>query len=589
MKMTIVLALAMMTGLAQERKVKGKVSDGKSPMENVNVQVLDKGEATATGADGSYEIAVATGDRLQYSYTGMKTITIRVEDVTRILNPIMIPDIEELDEVVVEGSKRRSQKDLQEDYVINNNIIKTAWGYLDAHRAAGNVRMLDESQINTVNLGILELIQNRFPGVRVVGATTGLRPTSTPGQFGIQSPGAVFIRGAGSISNRAAAIFDVDGQIFTDVPTWIDLANIQRIAILNNFATTTSYGSIGAGGVIVINTKTGNPRSGEIVDSARLRNNYENGKVLTKSEIAENRPTYMKELEASASFAEARQVFDRFDAMYQGSPYFYLDAYTYFTEKWNERDFADQIVADNFGQFENNAVLLKALAYTYQQQNRFEKANETFKEVFILRPNYAQSYMDMANSYRELNTPKQAAALYTRYEYLLQEGFMEVDTAGFGPIMDREFNNLLAIDRNAVVDGRKAKKLFVADESFKGTRLVFEWNDGEAEFDLQFVNPENQYYKWKHSLAENADEIEREKDFGYNVKEYLIDDSLPGTWSVNVNYLGNKSLTPTYLKASVYYNYGSRSQRKETKVFKLSLKDVNQELFKLQVSGLATE
>ena len=188
MKMTIVLALAMMTGLAQERKVKGKVSDGKSPMENVNVQVLDKGEATATGADGSYEIAVATGDRLQYSYTGMKTITIRVEDVTRILNPIMIPDIEELDEVVVEGSKRRSQKDLQEDYVINNNIIKTAWGYLDAHRAAGNVRMLDESQINTVNLGILELIQNRFPGVRVVGATTGLRPTSTPGQFGVQSP-----------------------------------------------------------------------------------------------------------------------------------------------------------------------------------------------------------------------------------------------------------------------------------------------------------------------------------------------------------------------------------------------------------------
>ena len=399
----------------------------------------------------------------------------------------------------------------------------------------------------------------------------------------------MFIRGAGSISNRAAAIFDVDGQIFTDVPTWIDLANIQRIAILNNFATTTSYGSIGAGGVIVINTKTGNPRSGEIVDRARLRNNYENGKVLTKSEIAENRPTYMKELEASASFAEARQVFDRFDAMYQGSPYFYLDAYTYFSEKWNEQDFADQIVADNFGQFENNAVLLKALAYTYQQQNRFEKANETFKEVFILRPNYAQSYMDMANSYRELNTPKQAAALYARYEYLLQEGFMEVDTAGFGPIMDREFNNLLAIDRNAVVDGRKAKKLFVADESFKGTRLVFEWNDGEAEFDLQFVNPENQYYKWKHSLAENADEIEREKDFGYNVKEYLIDDSLPGTWSVNVNYLGNKSLTPTYLKASVYYNYGSRSQRKETKVFKLSLKDVNQELFKLQVSGLATE
>ena len=65
----------------------------------------------------------------------------------------------------------------------------------------------------------------------------------------------------------------------------------------------------------------------------------------------------------------------------------------------------------------------------------------------------------------------------------------------------------------------------------------------------------------------------------------MIDGSLPGTWQVNVNYLGNKSLTPTFLKATVYYNYGTRSQRKEVKTFKLSLKNVNQELFKVTVGG----
>jgi hypothetical protein len=63
--------------------------------------------------------------------------------------------------------------------------------------------------------------------------------------------------------------------------------------------------------------------------------------------------------------------------------------------------------------------------------------------------------------------------------------------------------------------------------------------------------------------------------------EELIDGSLPGSWQVNIKYLGNKSLTPTYLKASIYYNYGEVSQRKEVKLFKLSLKNVNQELFKL--------
>jgi hypothetical protein len=86
-------------------------------------------------------------------------------------------------------------------------------------------------------------------------------------------------------------------------------------------------------------------------------------------------------------------------------------------------------------------------------------------------------------------------------------------------------------------------------------------------------------------LKDNADRIKDEKKVGYAVTEYLIDDSLPGTWKVNLNYLGNKSLTPTYLKATVYHNYGSASQRMETKVFKLSTRDVNQELFSLNIAS----
>ena len=175
--------------------------------------------------------------------------------------------------------------------------------------------------------------------------------------------------------------------------------------------------------------------------------------------------------------------------------------------------------------------------------------------------------------------------MYARYEYLIGEGFMEPDTLSFGTIMNREYNNLLMLDKGAIVENRKAKKLFVAKEDFEGTRLVFEWNDGEADFDLQFVNPENQYFMWKHNMNENAEVIAREKDFGFNLTEYLVDGALPGTWQVNVNYMGNKSLTPTYLKATIYSNYGTALQQKEVKVFKLSLKNVNQQLFTLQAAS----
>ena len=565
----ILLAFLTLGVSAQEtKKIFGKVTDGKNPMENVNVSVEDKDAATATNSNGRYEIQVEVGDKLQFSHTGMRTVTIRVEDVTRVLNPVMIPEINELEGVEVTASKRRSQKDLEEDYSTNKNIIRTAWGYLDTERAAGYTSILAENEVSIVYLDMPTLLGGRFASI-------------TP-----DASGWVSIRGRGNL-----AAYDIDGQIFaplylpelggvTQAPQ-LNIGSIKRVAILYNLAATAIYGTLGKNGVVVINTFGGNPTKNEIVDRARLRNNYADGLELSREEVAQNAPTYMKEFMQSGSFEESKALFEKHHKVYSNSPYFLLDAYTHFSDDLDQMDYADTLIEEYFGAYTNNPVLMKALAYTYESQERFEKANDAYKEVFILRPNYVQSYMDMANSYRNLKEAKQAASMYARYEYLIEEGFLEQDTVGFGPIMSREFNNLLLLEKNSVVKAGKAQKLFVADEDFKGTRLVFEWNDGEAEFDLQFVNPENQYYKWKHNIFENADAIALEKDYGYNVKEYLVDGSLPGTWQVNVNYSGNKSLTPTYLKATIYSNYGSKSQSKEVKVFKLSLKDVNQELFRL--------
>ena len=584
----LLLPISILAQSESSKKVMGKVTDGKNPVENVNIKVIDGQNATTTDQEGRYEIEVSAGDVLQYSYTGLRTIKIKIEDVTRILNPVMVPDVTELEEVTVAASKRRSQKDMEEDYSINKNIIRTAWGFLDADRAAGNVRLLNEDEINPISLCILDLLRNRFPGVQVTGSCTTGAQTPGIGDIGqnrLQIGGQVRIRPGNSLVSSLPAVFDIDGQIFRDVPIWLDVNRIKRIAILNNLATTASYGSLGAGGVVVINTISGSPNNDDFVDRARLKNNYADGKELSRAEVAKNAPTYMKEFMASSSFEASKAIFEKHHKTYSNSPYFLLDAYTHFVDAHNELDYADGIIEDYYQPYANNPVLMKALAYTYESQQRYKMANEAYKEVFILRPNYVQSYMDMANSYRNIREPKQAASMYARYEYLIDEGFLEQDTVGFGPIISREFNNLLMLNKDAVVEGRKAKKLFVAEEEFNGTRLVFEWNDGEAEFDLQFVNPENQYYKWKHNMFDSPDAIESEKNFGYNVKEYLVDGSLPGTWQVNINYQGNKSLTPTYLKATIYYDYGSITQRKEVKVFKLTLKNVNQELFKLKSSS----
>jgi tetratricopeptide (TPR) repeat protein len=487
----------------------------------------------------------------------------------------MFPDINELDEVQVTASRRKSQKDLEEEHRTNPRIIRTAYGYLNTETAAGRINLIRKEDINAIFLCLLDFARVRIPGVIVVGECGN-------------DDSAIYVRGFGSINTTTPVAYDIDGQLFTDVPLWFDINNADRIALLQSASLTVPYGFLGAGGVMVINTKTGTPSPPKTVDQARLRNNYVEGRVLTSNEVLQNAPEYLKEFENSASLNESWEIYQRYSTSYSNSPYFVLDAFHHFADKWKSNDRAETILQDHKNVLQTNPVLLKSLAYLYEDQGRFDEANEIYKEVFILRPNYVQSYLDMARSYRNIEEIKQAAAMFARYNYLVDEAFLESGENDFTTIVQREYNNLLTLQKGAIVNGAKGNNLYVAEEDFKGTRLVFEWANGEAEFELMFVNPENQYYTWKHTLVDNPEEIMTEKNLGYNIKEYLVDGSLPGTWKVNINYKGNKSLTPTYLKATIYTNYGTRDQKMEVKVFRLGLKNVYHELFSVNAPSLIT-
>ena len=608
-KLLLFMALLGTFTYAQERNktISGTVTDGRTAISNVSVSIENSTVATTTDDKGRYMLNAKAGDVIEYSSQGMKSVRILVEDVTRYLNISLVPDVRELDEVVVVGSSRKSQKDMEQEYRINPNIIRTAYGYIDADRAPGNIRFLNENQINAVGLCILDVLRNEFPGVIVNGDCSGakgptLRDATTFSrlsgrdlnvEFGgqiavtqtdIDRDGIVFVRGSHSVNNPRAAIFDVDGVIFSQPPIWIDIKNIKRIAVLNNFATVTQYGGIGTGGVIVINTWTGTAVSNKITDFAKLRNNYATP-AITQEQMRSNWPTYLQELYRSNSMEDAKMTFDEYYLKYRRSPHFILDTYNYFHDERGELAFAEGIINDNYSLFDGNPVLLKALAYNYEAKGLYTKANEIYKKVYTLRPQYGQSYMDLANSYRDLKNTKQAAAIYNRYAFMKDSEILRNDSTAFDPIINREYNNLLTLYKNDLVSSEAAEDLYLEEEDFRGTRLVFEWNDGDAEFELQFVNPGNQYFTWKHTLASNGELLMTEKQNGFSSSEYLLDGSLPGNWKVNVKYLGNMSLSPTYLKATVYYNYGSISQRKEVKVFKLFMQDLNQELFTISESG----
>lgn len=569
----------------QEIEINGMVSDGLQPLIGVNIKIDNSDIGTKTDSDGKYLIMARDGDMLVFTHLGYEPIEIITEDVSRVLNLIMVPAVEILDEVTVTKRVRKTQKDLFLEYNTNPDLIKTGFGILDKETSGTSMYILDEEAINPVSINIFGAIQGKFPGVKISPPGDPLR-TASP----LTEGAVVYIRGGGSIRNPVPSIYEVDGLVYTNPPLFLDVQNIKRIAVLPSHAATGKYGSIAVGGIIIINTKVGNfsPDDGASgsQNSALVRNNDFQNDALDYDQMSHSVPTYLEELRASQSLEDAKRVYEEQLITYGSYPYFLLDAYQYFFEKEDKPKFADAIIDSNSDVLENNPMVLKALAYIYQVQNRPKKANRIYKDIFILRPNYSQSYLDLASSYSEIGQFKQAAGIYTRYQYLLAEGFMQPE-AEFDAIFEREYNNFLKLHGKELFDNRTRKKI-TANNEYYNTRLVFEWNDSEAEFELQFVSPDGKYSKSENSLFADAERIRSQKIAGYAIEEHLIDDSMLGDWQVNVRYLGNKSLTPSYFKATIYSNYGNVAERKQIKLFELRTKHINQKLFTISNSASVT-
>ena len=544
----------------ESKIIRGIITNGDEVLVDAVVQNLNTGKSYFTDTDGKYAAEAAEGEFLKYSFYGFKEIEIKVEDVTRILNVKLEPKVNVLEGVTVTKRLHRQER-LEQEYESNEQIIRTFLGY----RNVGLGRVVDMEDNGVSYACLVELLKAKFPFIRVFGDCSSV-------------DNAIFSGRVNSILNPTAMSFEIDGHLMRHIPE-IPVYEIKRIAVLTDPMSTNLYG---IGGVIVINTFAFSPKTPTISEKLGLSHIFEKRSKLKEVNTLDSKPYYLNMLEKNESVEDAKLVYKELENKYSSSPYFFLDSYEFFYEK-GEIDFSDKVIDKGFKiLFNKNPVVLKALAYIYEEQGRFHRANEVFRQVFILRPSYAQSYFNLANSYRDLDDYDFSAELYTRYDYLVREGFFKSDSSSFNQFMKKELDNLVSFHNDALSFGNNIKKLGTKSINEPTTRIVVEWNDSEAEFDLEFLQDKNEYYVWNHNYDENKEDINDEKRLGYSVVEYTIDNGNSSKpWKIYIDYLGNKSLTPTYFKITRYNNYGTRLQTKKVEVFKLTIKNIKQELLSL--------
>ena len=218
-------AATMKTEIVQQQTVTvtGVVKD-KSGEPIIGANILEKGTANGviTNIDGEYTLKVKGANSvLVISYIGYKSQEIAVGSQRKI-NVTLADDTELLDEVVVIGYGTQKKGDVTS--------------------AISSVKAEDFLVGNFNNAG--DLLKGKVAGLTIA------KPSGDP-NVGTE----ISLRGIVSVSGNASPLVLIDG-VPGDMGT-VPTENIASIDVLKDASAAAIYGTRGAGGVILITTKTG--------------------------------------------------------------------------------------------------------------------------------------------------------------------------------------------------------------------------------------------------------------------------------------------------------------------------------------------
>jgi TonB-dependent starch-binding outer membrane protein SusC len=219
----LIFSVLFLSVFAQNRLINGKVTDaGGLGLPGVTIQVKGTTNGTTTNIDGAFQLSVAAGSVLVFSYIGFVPQEITITNQT-VINLMMQEDIKRLNEVVVVGYGVQKKKDLT-----------TA------------VSIVSEKDIkDRPIISAAQALQGKAAGVQVT------QPSGKPGA-GL----SVRVRGATSVLAGNEPLYVVDGVPTTDI-AGLNASDIASMSVLKDASSSSIYGARAANGVVLITTKRG--------------------------------------------------------------------------------------------------------------------------------------------------------------------------------------------------------------------------------------------------------------------------------------------------------------------------------------------
>ncbi|QIA07389.1 TonB-dependent receptor plug domain-containing protein [Draconibacterium halophilum] len=213
------VCLLTLNSNAQERYVKGIVTTFDSiAVIGAEVKVKSSKQIVETDTLGRFEVKVDGNDKLKVSARGFNNQNVKLDEKTKL--------------VAVNLKLKPGQK--AREYAIGYGYVK------DSERLNALAQMTNDDVDFSQYTNMYDLIRGRFAGVQV------------------QNNGDIIIRGQNSINLSSAALIVVDGmQVDNSIMSTLVPAQVKSINIIKD-GSAAIYGSRGANGVVLIETKKGN-------------------------------------------------------------------------------------------------------------------------------------------------------------------------------------------------------------------------------------------------------------------------------------------------------------------------------------------
>jgi hypothetical protein len=514
------------------KTISGFISFQNKKLSNVSVFVEGTTRFAVSNSKGFYSIKAKAGEILSFSYIDLKTTLILVEDITAVLN------------IKMKINNNRLQQNRNKPLMLGGSSIGDYTSDFVVTKIKGENL---NKNATTLTEAIIEKIPDFFVKLNNFGEEI------------------IYLRGK---ELMGPVTWNFDGYFF-DIPIPVYISEVTDIIIVNSNEN---------GCIIKVNTNINYDKITDInYDNFHfIDDDYYNYDAILYKKIKIENPLYLVKYKKLSKKKETLNLYLKTYTEDKNKTNFHFNILNFLKKEKFNKDIVLKVLSD-FEDFSNNPEDLKAIAYRYQELNENTKALSVYKKIAKLRPNHAQSFRDLANVYLELKQYRNASLTY---KYLFKKGFIIQDN-DISAIVESEMISNYYKDK----DNKNNLHKITTDNPKKNinsdVRVVFEWNTTEAEFILEFVNPDNYVYTIENSMYVDEGLIFDQKEKGYTSKEIFIKELNRGNYLVNFTYLENKQNKPTILKTTTYYNWGRPNQRKKIEAFDFTLENIKVQLLKL--------